>query len=40
MDITILIDRDLEGFDVFLLAGLKEIGWDQLIHFEAHHYRL
>jgi hypothetical protein len=34
MDITILIDRDLEGFDVHLKAGLQEIGWDQLIRVE------
>ena len=31
MEIAILIDRDLEGFDVFLTAGLHETGWDQLL---------
>jgi hypothetical protein len=31
MEITILIDQDLLGFDVFIEQGLKETGWDQLI---------
>jgi predicted nuclease of predicted toxin-antitoxin system len=34
MEITILVDHDLEGMDVFLAAGLRETGWDQLIRFE------
>lgn len=34
MEITILVDRDLEGFDTFLIASLKETGWDQLISAE------
>lgn len=33
MEITILLDHDLEGIDVFLAAGLQETGWDQLIQF-------
>lgn len=31
MEITILLDHDLEGYDVFLIAGLAETGWDQLL---------
>ncbi len=31
MEITILIDQDLLGFDVFLEEGLKETGWSPLI---------
>lgn len=34
MEITIFIDHDMEGFDVFLAAGLQETGWDQLIQVE------
>ncbi len=34
MEITILIDYDLQGFDIFLEAGLRETGWDQLIRCE------
>lgn len=34
MEITILIDQDLLGFDVFIEEGLKETGWDQLIQFQ------
>lgn len=34
MEITILIDQDLLGYDVFLAEGLKETGWDQLISVE------
>lgn len=34
MEITILIDQDLLGYDVFLEEGLKETGWDQLISVE------
>ena len=34
MEITIFIDHDMEGFDVFLVAGLQETGWDQLIRVE------
>ena len=36
MKITILLDHNLEGYDVYLAAGLKEIGWDDLIlaHFK------
>jgi hypothetical protein len=34
MEITILVDHDLEGDDVFLAAGLKETGWDELIRVE------
>ena len=34
MEITILVDQDLLGFDVFLEQGLKETGWDQLIQFQ------
>ena len=33
MEITILIDQDLLGFDIFIEEGLKETGWDQLIQF-------
>lgn len=38
MEITILADHDLEGFDVFIEAGLKETGWDQI--FKAEFKRL
>jgi len=31
MEITILLDHNLEGYDIYLAAGLKEIGWDHLI---------
>ena len=34
MEITILVDHDLEGLDVFLAAGLREAGWNQLIQVE------
>ena len=34
MKITILLDHDLEGFSVFLQAGLKETGWDQVFTIE------
>jgi hypothetical protein len=33
MEITILIDQDLLGYDVFIAEGLRETGWDQLIQF-------
>ena len=33
MEITILVDQDMLGFDTFLEEGLKETGWDQLIQF-------
>src|SRR5574341_1919743 len=32
MEITILVDQDLLGFDIFIEEGLKETGWDQLLH--------
>ncbi len=34
MTIKILFDHDIEGFDVFLIAGLRETGWDQDLTFE------
>lgn len=34
MEITIFVDHGMEGFDVFLAAGLQETGWDQLIRVE------
>jgi hypothetical protein len=34
METTIFVDHDLEGFDVYLAAGFKETGWDQLIRVE------
>jgi predicted nuclease of predicted toxin-antitoxin system len=34
MRITILLDHDVEGQAVFLQAGLREIGWDQLLTVE------
>lgn len=34
MEITILIDQDMLGFDLYLVEGLKETGWDQLIRVE------
>ena len=34
MEITILVDQDLIGFDIFIERGLKETGWDQLIQFK------
>jgi len=30
MKIRLLFDHDIEGFDVFLIAGLRETGWDQM----------
>jgi uncharacterized HAD superfamily protein len=38
MEITILIDQDLLGFDIFIEEGLKETGWDQMI--QVHFTRL
>jgi hypothetical protein len=35
MEITILLDHNLEGIGVYLIAGLKETGWDQLIRLEC-----
>jgi hypothetical protein len=32
MEITILLDNDLAGNGVFIEQGLKETGWDELIH--------
>jgi hypothetical protein len=34
MKSTLLLDHDLEGFEVFLLAGLRETGWDQIFSLE------
>ena len=34
MELTILLDHDLEGFDIFLHAGLQETGWDQIFSIE------
>jgi hypothetical protein len=34
MEVKILFDHDIEGFDTFLIAGLRETGWDQDITFE------
>jgi hypothetical protein len=34
MQITILLDHDIEGEDRLLAAGLREIGWDQLLIIE------
>lgn len=34
MKIKILFDHDIEGYDVFLIAGLRETGWDQELTFE------
>ena len=34
MEITILVDQDLLGFDIFIEQGLQETGWDQLIQFQ------
>lgn len=31
MEITALLDHDLEGHEKYLVAGLKETGWDQLL---------
>lgn len=31
MQITILLDHDIEGEDRFLEAGLREVGWDELL---------
>ncbi len=33
MEITILLDNDLAGNGIYIEAGLKETGWDQLIQF-------
>jgi len=34
MQITILLDHDIEGEDRFLEAGLREVGWDKLLTVE------
>jgi hypothetical protein len=34
MEITILIDQDMLGFDLYLAEGLQETGWDQLLQFQ------
>lgn len=34
LQIKILFDHDIEGFDVFLITGLRETGWDQELTFE------
>jgi predicted nuclease of predicted toxin-antitoxin system len=34
MKSTLLLDHDLEGFEVFLQAGLRETGWDQIFSLE------
>lgn len=34
MTTTILLDRDLEGHQEFLEAGLREAGWDQYLMIE------
>lgn len=31
MEITILLDHNLDGYDIYLAVGLKEIGWGELI---------
>jgi hypothetical protein len=39
MQITILLDHNLEGDDRFLAAGLREVGWDQLLTVEFRRLR-
>ena len=39
MQIKILFDHDIEGFDVFLITGLRETGWDQEVTFEFRRLR-
>ncbi|MGH9850541.1 MAG: ACP S-malonyltransferase [Blastocatellia bacterium] len=39
MQITILLDHDIEGDDLFLAAGLRETGWDQLLTVEFRRLR-
>ncbi|MGH9802541.1 MAG: ACP S-malonyltransferase [Blastocatellia bacterium] len=34
MAINLLLDHNIEGYAVYLAAGLKETGWDQLIQVE------
>jgi hypothetical protein len=34
MKIRILLDHDIEGYDVLLAAGLRETGWDQYVDCE------
>jgi hypothetical protein len=34
MNITILLDHDLEGRAMFFEAGLRETGWDQYLNIE------
>jgi hypothetical protein len=34
MTIRILLDHDIEGYDVLLAAGLREKGWDQHVDCE------
>ncbi|MFN0121303.1 MAG: DUF5615 family PIN-like protein [Blastocatellia bacterium] len=34
MTIRILFDHDVEGFDVFLMTGLRETGWGDELTFE------
>jgi hypothetical protein len=30
MEIRILLDHDIEGYDVYIETGLRETGWDQV----------
>ncbi|MEK7830510.1 MAG: ACP S-malonyltransferase [Acidobacteriota bacterium] len=39
MEITILLDYNLDGHLVFLEAGLKETGWDQILSIKFHRLR-
>jgi predicted nuclease of predicted toxin-antitoxin system len=39
MTIRILLDHDIEGYDVLLAAGLRETGWDQHADCEFVHLR-
>jgi hypothetical protein len=39
MEIRILLDRDIEGYDVYIEIGLRETGWDQVFTFEFNRLR-
>ncbi len=32
MEVTILLDQNIAGYADFFVAGLRETGWDQLVH--------
>ena len=39
MEITVLLDRDLDGEDKYFEAGMKETGWDRLLTISFKRFR-